>query len=266
MNFGALVSYGDFSESSYFSLPDGDNSVGKRYTVNKEKRGWVMIQFGILSELNELSVLFRLLLAMILGGSIGFERGRHGRAAGLRTHVLVAVGAAMTSIIGEYIVTNLNVGGDPTRIASGVVSGIGFLGAGMILVKNNSRVTGLTTAAALWATSTLGLAVGAGLYIGAVIEAAIIILATTFLTLCEVNQKKDARFYVEITEVSSVNDVADAIRQTFPKSHSFEIVPAKSGTQGNVGLYANITAEHEDRSRIIAELKAIPHVLLAIDE
>ncbi len=101
----------------------------------------------LLHEVNVWSAGFRVLLALLLGGLIGLERGRHGRAAGLRTHILVCVGAAVAALVGLYSCQVLSLGGDAMRIGAQVISGIGFLGVGTILVRNRDKVTGLTTAA-----------------------------------------------------------------------------------------------------------------------
>lgn len=116
------------------------------------------------------SILLRLLLAVVFGGIIGTERGKHGRAAGMRTHILVCIGATMTTLIGEYVTFVLGMSSDPVRIGAQVISGIGFLGAGMIMTRGGLRVKGLTTAAGLWATATIGLALGIGLYSAASLD------------------------------------------------------------------------------------------------
>lgn len=103
-------------------------------------------------------MILRLLLAGLLGGLIGFERSAHGRPAGLRTHILVSLGSAMFTVVSASFAAQH---ADPTRIASQIVSGIGFLGAGTI-IRQGSIVRGLTTAASLWTTSAIGMAVGAG--------------------------------------------------------------------------------------------------------
>ena len=122
----------------------------------------------IFTGFNVLSVTVRLLLALIMGGLIGMERGRHGRAAGMRTHILVCVGSCMTALVGIYIMS-INPGENITRIAAQVISGIGFLGAGTIMIRNQSIITGLTTAAGVWCTATIGIALGYGFYLGAYI-------------------------------------------------------------------------------------------------
>ena len=116
-------------------------------------------------ELTWVSIILRIILAVLIGGIIGSERGRSGSPAGLRTHILVCLGSAMTALISVYIATK---GGfdDIARIPAQVISGIGFLGAGMIIVKKNNVITGLTTAAGMWATATIGIAIGYGFYLG----------------------------------------------------------------------------------------------------
>mgnify|MGYP004727457191 CR=1 FL=1 len=118
---------------------------------------------GSLRDLNVLSVCVRLLLAMAFGGTIGFERGIRQRAAGLRTDLLLCVGAASTMLDSQYTYASYGVG-DPARRSAQVISGIGFLGAGTIIVTRRNQIKGLTTAATLWATACMGLAVGVGFY------------------------------------------------------------------------------------------------------
>ena len=104
----------------------------------------------LLQEFNGVSVTVRVLLAAVLGGLVGSERGRRGRAAGMRTHVLVCLGAAMTSMVGLYSAEVLGFTNDPLRVSAQVISGIGFLGAGTIMTRNHAQITGLTPAAGLW--------------------------------------------------------------------------------------------------------------------
>ena len=107
-----------------------------------------------------ITVVVRSALSVIIGGLIGSERARHGRAAGMRTHILVCLGSALTSMMSIYVSQIMGNGGDVLRIPAQVISGIGFLGAGMIILKNNNVITGLTTAAGVWTTGIIGLAVG----------------------------------------------------------------------------------------------------------
>ena len=132
----------------------------------------------------------RLLLAVVFGGIIGTERGKHGRAAGMRTHILVCIGATMTTLIGEYVTFVLGMSSDPVRIGAQVISGIGFLGAGMIMTRGGLRVKGLTTAAGLWATATIGLALGIGLYSAAIIAVFLVYTTNKVLPIFEKNTRK----------------------------------------------------------------------------
>ncbi|WP_285010870.1 MgtC/SapB family protein [Pedobacter faecalis] len=124
-------------------------------------------------------IILRLVVAMILGAAVGFERERNEWAAGLRTHTLVSVGSALAMIVSTYGYSDvLGVEGfdvDPSRVAAQVISGVGFLGAGTILFLKQEVVKGLTTAAALWSIAAVGLACGGGMYVAAI--------AATFLML-----------------------------------------------------------------------------------
>ena len=128
-----------------------------------------------LHDLDFLSVILRLLLAVLFGGAIGMNRSISRHAAGFRTHILVCTGAALVMMTNQYMLEVLNYATDPARLGAQVITGVGFLGAGTILMRgNDNRVHGLTTAAGLWACACLGLAIGVGFY-GAAITAGIII-------------------------------------------------------------------------------------------
>ena len=116
-----------------------------------------------LREFNIWTVMIRLFLSAVLGGIIGLERGKQRRAAGLRTHILVCVGSAITVMVGLFAKYKLGIEGtDPLRVSAQVISGIGFLGAGTIMLKGRFQIVGLTTAAGLWVTAAIGLSAGAG--------------------------------------------------------------------------------------------------------
>jgi putative Mg2+ transporter-C (MgtC) family protein len=150
--------------------------------------------------------ILRLLAAAGLGAAIGFERERLDRGAGLRTHALVSTASALFTIISAYgfedvVATNRTVAIDPTRIAAQIVTGIGFLGAGLIILRKNT-VYGLTTAASIWAVAAIGMAAGAGMYLPAAIAAAIILLILSGLKLVEQRlfaHKRIAPFTIRIS-------------------------------------------------------------------
>jgi putative Mg2+ transporter-C (MgtC) family protein len=136
--------------------------------------------------LNEWVIVFRLVLGAILSGIVGFEREFHGRAAGFRTHILLCVGSTLIMLTSIHIfdVYSSRVPIDPARLAAGVVTGIGFMGAGTIM-RYKASVRGLTTATSLWVVSGIGLAVGSGLYFGAIVTTLIAVVALMFFSRLE---------------------------------------------------------------------------------
>ena len=133
--------------------------------------------------MTEIDIVIRIVLAFIAGGIIGFERSSRRQVAGLRTHILIAVGAATLMVLSIWLPKQMD-SGDPGRIAAQVVSGIGFLGAGAIIRLGNS-IRGLTTAASLWLTAAIGIAIGAGLYIAAVTAVVLAIITLVLLNHLE---------------------------------------------------------------------------------
>ena len=130
-----------------------------------------------LHELNGISVLLRIGLSMICGGVLGIERGKTNQPAGMRTYMLVCMGAAVVMMTGQYTYTHFE-SGDPARLGAQVISGIGFLGAGSI-VSVKAKVKGLTTAAGLWVAACIGLSIGIGFYTGAIAATAAVYLTIT---------------------------------------------------------------------------------------
>ena len=167
----------------------------------------------ILREVTLLSVLVRVVVSFFLGGMLGMERGLKQRAAGLRTYMLVCVGACMIMLTNEYVVQVYG-SGDPVRMGAQVVSGIGFLGAGTIIVTRHSQIKGLTTAAGLWAAAAVGLATGIGFYEAAVVGAAVIFITLSLLSRLDtrVHRKTDHfEAYVELPETVSLGMLMDAL-------------------------------------------------------
>ena len=215
-----------------------------------------------LAGLNCWSVAARILLATLIGGCIGSERGRHGRAAGLRTHILVCLGSTMTVMVGIYSVQILGLGGDPMRISAQVISGIGFLGAGTILTRGHFHITGLTTAAGLWTTACLGLAIGAGFYFGAIMAWIVMTLAITVFTRLErsVKQHHMDTFYVELSEATMVNEFSRTMAGDIT---SLQVFKAKSGIPAHIGLECTVK-DLEDSNEMLERLRALDYVVIAI--
>ena len=154
--------------------------------------------------ISDSEILIRLLLGTLFGGIIGFERQHHGRPAGFRTHLLVCVASVLVMLVSEYFhylaaFDSRYVRVDPGRIASGAITGIGFVGAGVI-VKSGVNVHGLTTAACLWIVSAIGLALGSGLYLAAAFAFLITLLSLWLLEKLE--RIMPTRFYRTFTVVT----------------------------------------------------------------
>ena len=172
-------------------------------------------------EFTLLAVVCKITLSMLFGGVLGLERGKKRRPAGLRTYMLVCIGATLVMITSQYIMQTYSVG-DPQRLGAQVISGIGFLGAGTIIVTGKSQVKGLTTAAGLWAAACMGLAIGIGFYEGAIVSCFLMYLALTIF------QRVDSRLYmyskvIELhVEFASREYVSDFVRHL--RTRSIQIV------------------------------------------
>jgi len=121
----------------------------------------------------EVEMVLRLLVAAALGAAIGYQRERAKKPAGLRTHILICMGAALLTLVSIY---GFGASADPSRVAAGMVAGIGFLGAGAILHREGGMVEGLTTAATIWTVAAIGLAAGAGLYLISAVTTAVVLI------------------------------------------------------------------------------------------
>ena len=210
-----------------------------------------------------LSTVLRSLAAVIIGGLIGSERARHGRAAGMRTHILVCLGSCMTSMSSMYVVNMLGNNGDVFRIPAQVVSGIGFLGAGMIILKNNNMITGLTTAAGVWTTATIGVALSYGYYIGAV-TVTVLFLSTIILFARFERKRKSAEvIYIEIDNAYKVNEVLKRLETAIPESFTYQIFAPKSGSNGNVGLNVVIDKRID---MDVSSLSELENIVFAVEE
>ena len=193
-----------------------------------------------LRDFNLVTVAIRLFLAMVCGGVIGVERKKQGRAAGMRTHILVCLGAALAAMLGFYATEVLGSAGDPLRVAAQVISGIGFLGVGTIMLKGRFQIVGLTTAAGLWTAAAVGLALGAGFYEGALLTFLLSVLTVTIVHRLEYSiNKKYARFgiYVEINSDKCIRGAIDFLSLSFSVT-DVQVTSPRSGITGNVGIEA----------------------------
>lgn len=217
-----------------------------------------------------IAMMLRLLFAVLAGGLIGIERGRHGRAAGLRTHALVCLGAALAAEVGIFTTTALAIHADPMRVGAQVISGIGFLGVGTILVKGRFQVTGLTTAAGLWATAAVGLALGIGFLGGALAGVVLTLLTITCLSFFEMRiNRRHRRFgvYVEIASADCVQSIISCLEERF-RAKDVQVTPPRSSIAGHVGIEVSVhtfNGEYMTPEEMIGEVSCLENVVFALE-
>lgn len=156
--------------------------------------------------INLFSVMARTALSVICGGILGIERGRANQSAGMRTYILVCLGATVVMLTGQYMFDRFSTG-DPARLGAQVISGIGFLVAGSIIVEGKTKVRGLTTAAGLWTAACIGLAIGIGFYLGGIIATVVVyVVISKFKSISDHFTHNDMilRLYVEFDEMSDL--------------------------------------------------------------
>jgi putative Mg2+ transporter-C (MgtC) family protein len=205
--------------------------------------------------MSDLTVIGRLALSTLIAGIIGYERERHGRAAGFRTHILVALGSCLAMLTGLYLAEQGG-GTDPTRMGAQVISGIGFLGAGTIL-RYGTSVRGLTTAASLWAVGGIGLAVGSGFLVGSLAAGAIVILALFVLSGFEQAMRKETAGLL-IVETHSGGEALARIRSRLGMHHlevrDVNIAAGQRPDQVRLEFHVQVPSE-ESREEIIEDLR-----------
>ncbi len=184
--------------------------------------------FDLLRGVDALGVACKLTFAVFFGGVIGIERGRKRRPAGFRTYILVCLGAALAMCTGQYLFLVLGQTTDVSRLGAQVINGIGFLGAGTIIITSRQRVKGLTTAAGLWASACMGHAIGAGYYECAIMAFVTIISTNTVLNHLErALTSKTCNMNIIITETACLAKILEKIREMKIKIYDVEVINAR---------------------------------------
>ncbi|MCQ2479646.1 MAG: MgtC/SapB family protein [Clostridia bacterium] len=176
----------------------------------------MLSSLDFLREITTLSVLVRMFVAVLCGGAIGVEREHKRRPAGFRTHILICLGAAMTTMTSQFLYLHMGLYTDIARLGAQVIAGIGFIGAGTIIVTKRRQVKGLTTAAGLWTCAIIGLAIGAGYYEAGVIATALILFAEIFFSRFEywvIVNSRNLNIYVEYESNDSLDNVIRYLKQ-----------------------------------------------------
>ena len=222
-----------------------------------------------LREINTVSIILRLALATVCGGILGAERGRKKRPAGLRTHILVCIGSAMVMITSQYMTDILKISTDASRMGAQVISGIGFLGAGTIIVVGSNQIKGLTTAAGLWSCACMGLAIGIGFYEGAIISCVFLLGVLTLLHKLDLYSRTHSKIldvYVEIKHITGVTNFLDVVKSDGTKVSNMEVKKSNEMDRHIIGLIMTLTlADKIEHSEYILKLHTIENVL-SVDE
>lgn len=202
----------------------------------------------VLLELNFASITVRVVLSLVLGGIIGMERSRKNRPAGFRTYMLVCLSATLVMMTNQFIYKFYG-GTDPARLGAQVISGIGFLGAGTIIVTRRSQVRGLTTAAGLWAAACLGLAIGIGFYEGAIIVGIVIVLIMTVFKNFDnwlTSNNKYITIYASFASIENFDNFIEFCKSSNIRVNDIEL-NKNTGLKDDLGIIAILNLVNDKR-------------------
>ncbi len=219
--------------------------------------------FDGLRDLTVISVLLRFSMALLFGGLIGLSRGLRNHPAGLRTHALVCIGAAASMIVNQYIVVYMG-GGDAARIGAQVISGIGFLGAGTVILTGGNQVRGLSTAAGLWASACMGLAVGIGYFEAAILMFILIFIVLVWFNKVDENYIKTAmnvNVFVEFDERLGFGNIVKIIKEN--EFSINEITDIEKNVGRNRAMIVNVMGEEKKIEEMIGKLKELEGMVYA---
>ena len=183
----------------------------------------------------------RMVLAVVCGGIIGIEREYKRRPAGFRTHILICLGASLTTITSQYLYLEMNMFTDLARLGAQVIAGIGFIGAGTIIVTKRRQVKGLTTAAGLVASAVLGLAIGAGFVEAALIVTALILVVELLLSRFEyflMNISRTLNLYVEYKESKTLMDLSECMRRENVAVSDLQVTKSGAVSQNPCAIFS----------------------------
>lgn len=215
-------------------------------------------------EITYLAVAVRILAAVIIGGFLGLERGMKNRPAGLRTYMLVCVGACLIMLTNQYIFQVFGTG-DPVRMGAQVVSGIGFLGAGTIVVTRRNQIKGLTTAAGLWTAAGVGLALGIGFYEAALVGGFAVFAVITLLQRMDNNmhrKSKQVEAYIELSQDTSLGDFLRAVHENELEISNVQKEQGADTDTGNRAYIATLKAKKRSNHQVILDIvQTIPGVV-----
>ncbi len=213
-----------------------------------------------LRELSFASMLLRVILALVIGGIIGIERGIKNQSAGMRTYMLVCLGAALVMMTNQYVYVQFGQS-DPTRLGAQVISGIGFLGAGTIMVTGNNKVRGLTTAAGLWSSACIGLTLGVGFYEGAIVAGAAILLIMTIFHKLEHRMHEHSKFmrmYLNFVSNDALNEFIELCKSVEIKILDMQVSKVGGGGKKELIVIVTLKTQHpKSHAEVVQEISGI---------
>lgn len=216
-------------------------------------------------EVDLLATTIKMLLAVLCGGLIGIEREYKRRPAGFRTHILICLGSAMMTMTSQFLSLEMKYATDMARLGAQVVAGIGFIGAGTIIVTRYQRVKGLTTAAGLWASAIVGLAIGAGFYEGGLFATALIFLAETLFSKLEyyiMRHTPEINLYMQYTDRGCLEEVLRLLQKKNIRVLNMEITRSPGSEQPNAYVVFFLRLEKRyNVDSILLEIRSIKGVL-----
>lgn len=215
-----------------------------------------------------LTVSVRLVIALLCGGIIGIERERKQRPAGFRTHILICIGAAMTTLTSQYIAFDLKANTDLARLGAQVIAGIGFIGAGTIIVTKRKNVKGLTTAAGLWASAIVGLCTGAGFIEGALITTFIIVVAELFLSRFEyfmISNSRTINILVEFNNTTNLTLIIDTVKESSSYVRDIEITRSNNTASNSCAIFSLQMPRKTSHAKLLNSIASLDGVV-AVEE
>lgn len=217
--------------------------------------------FDNLRDITIASIFLRLVLAVVCGGIIGMEREFKRRPAGFRTHILICLGAALATMTSQFLFMNMHYYLDMARMGAGVVSGIGFMGAGTIIVTRHQRVRGLTTAAGLWVAAIAGLALGAGFYEGGIFTTVLTLMAELLFSRLEYRMLKNAAefsLYAEYIDKACIEELLRLFREADMKIVDMGIIHPDGSELNACAIFTLRLHKGTHQETLVDQARAIP--------
>lgn len=227
--------------------------------------------FDTFRDMSFAAILTRMLLAMICGGMIGLERGFKRRAAGLRTHILICLGASITTLTSQYLLMVQNYYTDIARLGAQVIAGVGLIVAGTIIVTRQNRVKGLTTAAGIWATAIIGLAIGAAFYEAAIATTILILFTELVISKLEYQMlanSAEINLYIEYSGKDALDNLLLYLRESGISLVDFEITRRSDAVSNTVAAILSMRIhkkKKENHVSVMDSIRKIPGIISVVE-